>query len=136
MIQTHIKCLVKRTSLYDVQGVFCLLDWIDTVFTSIEAAEMQVEDVMDISFVIDIIGLLLENADHALALMRTIAFCYANFGLLISTKTTRLKICEEILLKPSVFHKFFLSWSFTIRAYFLHLLVCAYIPAVLTSASC
>ena len=73
MIQTHIKCLVKRTSLYDVQGVFCLLDWVDSVFTQIETAEMQVEDVMDVSYVIDMVELLLENADHALALMRTVA---------------------------------------------------------------
>ena len=73
MIQTHIKCLIKRTSLYDVQGVFCLLDWLDSVFAQVESAELQVEDVMDVSFVIDMVALLLENADHALALMRTVA---------------------------------------------------------------
>jgi hypothetical protein len=31
------------------------------------------------------------------------------------------------LLNPAVFEKLFLSWSFTIRAYFLHLLVCEYL---------
>ena len=34
-----------------------------------------------------------------------------------------MRFCEEILLKPKIFIKLFLSWSFTIRAYFLHLLV-------------
>ncbi|EPQ29309.1 uncharacterized protein PFL1_03064 [Pseudozyma flocculosa PF-1] len=123
MLGLHIKCLVKRTSLYDVQGVFCLLDWLDGVLGHIDQAELIGEGLIDVSFVITTIGLLLEEADHALALMRTIAFCYANFGVLTATKDNRTRFCEEILLKPKVFNKLFLSWSFTIRAYFLHLLV-------------
>lgn len=50
-------------------------------------------------------------------------FCYTNFAVLVSTKANRTRFCEEILLKPAIFQKLFLSWSFTIRAYFLHLLV-------------
>lgn len=40
-----------------------------------------------------------------------------------STTKNRVRFCEEILLHPKIFQKLFLSWSFTIRAYFLHLLV-------------
>ncbi|KAN0064525.1 hypothetical protein ACQY0O_002153 [Thecaphora frezii] len=123
MLGLHIKCLVKRTSLYDVQGVFCLLDWLDGVLGHMDQADLAGEGLIDISFIITTIGLLLEDADHALALMRTIAFCYANFGVLTATKDNRTRFCEEILLKPKIFNKLFLSWSFTIRAYFLHLLV-------------
>lgn len=43
--------------------------------------------------------------------------------MLTSTSKNRTKFCEEILLHPRIFQKLFLSWSFTIRAYFLHLLV-------------
>ncbi len=123
MLGLHIKALIKRTSLYDVQGVFCLLDWLDGVISHMDSNDLINEGLVDISFIITTIGMLLENADHALALMRTIAFCYANFGVLTSTTENRIYFCEQILLKPSVFHKLFLSWSFTIRAYYLHLLV-------------
>lgn len=123
ILGTHIKCLVKRTSLYDVQSVFCLLDWLDGVLGHMDAVELPIETLVDVDFLIDMIRLLLNNADHALALMRTIAFCYSNFAVLISTVEHRKKFCEGILLDRPVFHKLFLSWSFTIRAYFLHLLV-------------
>ncbi|SPO26055.1 uncharacterized protein UTRI_02329 [Ustilago trichophora] len=123
MLGLHIKALIKRTSLYDVQGVFCLLDWLDGVISHMDSNDLINEGLVDISFIITTIGMLLENADHALALMRTIAFCYANFGVLTATTENRIYFCEQILLKPNVFHKLFLSWSFTIRAYYLHLLV-------------
>lgn len=73
MLGVHVKCLVKRTSLYDVQSVFCLLDWLDGVLSHIDSAELHTESLVDISFVIEMIQLLLRDADHALALMRTIA---------------------------------------------------------------
>lgn len=53
-------------------------------------------------------------------------FCYSNFAVLSSTMKNRTRFCEEILLDRHIFEKLFLSWSFTIRAYFLHLLVCEY----------
>lgn len=123
MLGVHVKCLVKRTSLYDVQGVFCLLDWLDGVLGHMDAAELEVGKLIDIDFLITTIAQLLANADHALALMRTIAFCYSNFAVLIGTATHRRRFCQEILLDRAIFFKLFLSWSFTIRAYFLHLLV-------------
>lgn len=123
MLGVHIQTLIQRTSLYDVQGVFCLLDWLDGVLGHMDAAELSIERLVNIDFLITTLGLLLEKADHALALMRAIAFSYSNFAVLISTVEHRRRFCEEILLKPSIFHKLFLSWSFTIRAYFLHLLV-------------
>lgn len=123
MLGIHVKCLIKRTSLYDVQGVFCLLDWLDGVLSHMESADFPIERLIDIEFVIETVWLLLKDADHALALMRTIAFCYSNFAVLTSTSKNRIRFCEEILLNPKIFQKLFLSWSFTIRAYFLHLLV-------------
>lgn len=123
MLGIHVKCLVKRTSLYDVQGVFCLLDWMDGVLSHMETAELPAEQFIDIDFLLDTISLLLTHADHALALMRTVAFCYSNFAVLTSTTRHRTRFCEEILLNGRIFQKLFLSWSFTIRAYFLHLLV-------------
>jgi hypothetical protein len=123
MLDVHIKCLVKRTSLYDVQGVFCLLDWLDGVLGHMESAEIVVSEYVDIDFLLQTIWLLLKDADHALALMRTIAFCYSNFAILTATTAHRQRFFEEILLNPRIFSKLFLSWSFTIRAYFLHLLV-------------
>ncbi|UZJ52585.1 hypothetical protein CBS101457_001905 [Exobasidium rhododendri] len=123
MLSIHIKSLIKRTSLYDVQGVFCLLDWLDGVLSHMESAEFPIERLVDIDFIIETIWLLLKDADHALALMRTIAFCYSNFAVLTSTSRNRIRFCEEILLNAQIFQKLFLSWSFTIRAYFLHLLV-------------
>ncbi|KAK0559454.1 hypothetical protein OC844_004400 [Tilletia horrida] len=123
MLGVHVKSVVKRTSLYDAEGVFCLLDWLDGIISHMDAAELPVDGLLDVDFVIDTVSMLLNTADHALALMRTIAFCYSNFGVLTGHKDTRLRFCERILLEPSVFHKLFLSWSVTIRAYFLHLLV-------------
>lgn len=73
MLGIHIKSLIKRTSLYDVQGVFCLLDWLDGVLGHMETAELPVERLVDVEFIIETTWLLLKDADHALALMRTIA---------------------------------------------------------------
>ncbi|KAL9938573.1 hypothetical protein V8E36_002292 [Tilletia maclaganii] len=123
MLAVHVKSVVKRTSLYDAEGVFCLLDWLDGIISHMDAADLPVDSWLDISFLIEMVSMLLHTADHALALMRTIAFCYSNFAVLTGHKDTRLRFCERILLDPSVFHKLFLSWSVTIRAYFLHLLV-------------
>ncbi|CAD6938652.1 unnamed protein product [Tilletia controversa] len=123
MLGVHVKSVVKRTSLYDAEGVFCLLDWLDGIISQMDAAELPVDTFLDVDFLIDMVSMLLNTADHALALMRTIAFCYSNFAVLTSHKDTRLRFCESILLEPVIFHKLFLSWSVTIRAYFLHLLV-------------
>ncbi|KAE8216792.1 hypothetical protein CF327_g1, partial [Tilletia walkeri] len=123
MLGVHVKSVVKRTSLYDAEGVFCLLDWLDGIISHMDAAELPVDTFLDVDFLIDMVSMLLNTADHALALMRTIAFCYSNFAVLTSHKDARLRFCERILLEPVVFHKLFLSWSVTIRAYFLHLLV-------------
>ena len=73
MIDTQIKTLFRRTSLWDVQGVFCLLDWTDFVFATIEASDWGVDEVVDLSFVLDVVEMLLEKSDHAVTLMRTIA---------------------------------------------------------------
>lgn len=73
MLNVHVKCLVGRTSLYDVQGVFCLLDWLDGVLSHMENAELPIGTFIDIDFLLHTIWLLFRDADHALALMRTIA---------------------------------------------------------------
>lgn len=76
MVDTQIKTLFRRTSLWDVQGVFCLLDWTDSLFAAIEAADWGVDEVVDLSFVLDVVEMLLEKSDHAVTLMRTIAVRY------------------------------------------------------------
>ena len=93
MLGLHIKCLVKRTSLYDVQGVFCLLDWLDGVLNHMDQADLLAEGLIDVSFIITTIGMLLEDADHALALMRTIAVSYSLIYLVL------LRV-EEIMTEP------------------------------------
>lgn len=122
-IQLHLSCLIKRTSLYDVQGIFCLWDWIDALMQQIASAGLPILPVIDLGLVISVARQILLEADHAVALMRTLAFCYGNFGLLISTASTRQALVDDTLLSPPIFTKLFLSWSFTIRAYFLHTLV-------------
>lgn len=74
----HIKCLIRRTSLYDVQGVFCLLDWLDGVLSHMENAELPPEKLIDVEFIVQTVWMLLRDADHALALMRTIAVSPGN----------------------------------------------------------
>ena len=78
MLGAHVKCLLKRTSLYDVQGVFCVMDWLDGVLIHIDTAELHAESLIDIDFIIETVGLLLREADHALALMRTVAVSIAS----------------------------------------------------------
>lgn len=122
-VQLHLACLIKRTSLYDVQGVFCLWDWVDTLLEQLTTLGWPVASIVDLEFVVLVVRRILAEADHAVALMRTLSFCYGNFGLLMSSTSLRTLLVEETLLQEEIFTKLFLSWSCTIRAYFLHLLV-------------
>lgn len=122
-IQWHLALLVNRTSLYDVQGIFCLLDWIDALLDSLVFHRMQVHLVIDMDFLVSVVRRILLETEHTLSLMRALAFCYSNFALLMSTTRHRRQVADEMLLSPPIFSRLLLSWSPAIRTYFLRLIV-------------
>lgn len=93
------------------------------LFERMTTAGLLIQDVVDLDFVAAVVLQVLRDADHTVALMRSLAFVYSNFNLFASTSGLRRRLIEETLLDQAVFTKLFLSWSCTLRSYFLHTIV-------------
>lgn len=121
-IRWHVALLVTRTSLHDVQSVFCLFDWLDSLMDML--SKMRIPSVVvDVDFILHVLRRILLESDHTVTLIRTIAFCYTNFSLFMATSMHRHGLADNTLLALPIFTKLLLSWSPTVRAYFLHMLV-------------
>ncbi|KAF9425125.1 hypothetical protein BGZ94_007816 [Podila epigama] len=103
MLDIWIKTVVTKTSVYDVESVFCLLDFLDMLFAELETRETirlydselsnlpqssgapTVFTPIHVQFILTTLHLLLTSSDHTVTLMRTISFIYQNFSLLTGT---------------------------------------------------
>ncbi|KAF9187305.1 hypothetical protein BGZ50_002018 [Haplosporangium sp. Z 11] len=100
MLDIWIKAVVTKTSVYDVESVFCLLDFLDMLIAELETREcihLYDSDLLavpntagsniisvpiHVQFILSTLHLLLTASDHTVTLMRTISFIYQNFSLL------------------------------------------------------
>ncbi|KAF8938679.1 hypothetical protein BGZ58_000355 [Dissophora ornata] len=141
MLDIWIKAVVTRTSVYDVESVFCLLDFLDMLIAELESRECirlydsELSTVplstgpsaifvpIHVQFLLSTLHLLLTGSDHTVTLMRTISFIYQNFSLLTSTVQTLEQLTLGTLLSPDVFEKCFLHWARNVRLYYMRCLV-------------
>ncbi|KAF9923239.1 hypothetical protein FBU30_006687 [Linnemannia zychae] len=141
MLDIWIKAVVTRTSAYDVESVFCLLDFLDMLIAELESRESirlydsELSTVplntgpniifvpIHVQFILSTLHLLLKASDHTVTLMRTISFIYQNFSLLTGTVETLEQLTLGTLLCPDVFEKCFLHWARNVRLYYMRCLV-------------
>ncbi|CAG8584763.1 6060_t:CDS:10 [Dentiscutata erythropus] len=152
MCNVWVKAVVKRTNLYDVEGVFCLLDFIDTLVMELDTRDNAIissepttpnsantsvssdsssspfsppnlTNILDITFYISLINLLLNQTDHTITILRTISFVYTQFSLLTSQPAYLKQLVKQILLDEETFERMFCHWSRNVRIYFMRLLI-------------
>ncbi|RIA81284.1 hypothetical protein C1645_790746 [Glomus cerebriforme] len=148
MCNIWIKAVVKKTNMYDVEGVFCLLDFIDTLIIELDTRDNFVSsepmiphsissdsstssqfiapnliNILDIPFYVSLTKLLLEQSDHSITILRTISFIYTHFFLLTSQPAYLKQLVKEILLNEDMFEILFCHWSRNVRIYYMRLLV-------------
>ncbi|RIB16117.1 hypothetical protein C2G38_2247229 [Gigaspora rosea] len=152
MCNVWVKAVVKRTNLYDVEGVFCLLDFIDTLIMELDTRDNTViasepttpnsantsvssdsfsspfsppnlTNILDITFYISLINLLLNRSDHTITILRTISFVYTQFSLLTSQPAYLKQLVKQIILDEEMFERMFCHWSRNVRIYFMRLLI-------------
>ncbi|KAF9109840.1 hypothetical protein BGX27_007140 [Mortierella sp. AM989] len=141
MLDIWIKAAVTKTSVYDVESVFCLLDFLDMLVAELESREcIRLYDSesstiplnagsnirfvpIHVQFILSTLHLLLTGSDHTVTLVRTISFIYQNFSLLTSTISALEQLTLGTLLSPEVFEKCFLHWARNVRLYYMRCLV-------------
>ncbi|KAG0236182.1 hypothetical protein BGW41_000543 [Actinomortierella wolfii] len=143
MLDIWIRAVVTKTSVYDVESVFCLLDFIDALISEMESREgirLYDRDLswstnsltvaqgahmvpINVSFLLTTIHVLLTGSDHTVTLMRTLSFVYQNFALLTSTVSSLEQLVLGTLLSTQVFEKCFLHWGRNVRLYYMRCLV-------------
>ncbi|KAF9329419.1 hypothetical protein BG006_007490 [Podila minutissima] len=141
MLDIWIKAVVTKTSVYDVESVFCLLDFLDMLIAELETRETirlydsELSNVplnsgpssifvpIHVQFILTTLHLLLTSSDHTVTLMRTISFIYQNFSLLTGTIQSLEQLTLGTLLSPPVFEKCFLHWARNVRLYYMRCLV-------------
>ncbi|KAK3819666.1 MAG: hypothetical protein J3Q66DRAFT_399125 [Benniella sp.] len=141
MLDIWIKAVVTKTSVYDVESVFCLLDFLDMLIAELESREsIRLYDSelstappntgaggvfvpIHVQFILTTVHLLLTTSDHTVTLMRTLSFVYQNFSLLTSTVQSLEQLTLGTLLSPNVFEKCFLHWARNVRLYYMRCLI-------------
>ncbi|KAG0328624.1 hypothetical protein BG004_002500 [Podila humilis] len=141
MLDIWIKAVVTKTSVYDVESVFCLLDFLDMLIAELESRESirlydsELSSVplnsgpssifvpIHVQFILTTLHLLLSSSDHTVTLMRTISFIYQNFSLLTGTIQSLEQLTLGTLLSPPIFEKCYLHWARNVRLYYMRCLV-------------
>ncbi|CAJ0644313.1 12217_t:CDS:2 [Entrophospora sp. SA101] len=80
-------------------------------------------NIIDVSFYISLVQILLKNSDHSITILRTISFIYTHFTLLTSKPNHLKHLVKDTLLNEQIFEQMFCHWSRNIRIYYMRLLV-------------
>lgn len=119
-----LKAVTKKTSLFDHNACFVLLDFVEDVASIISAYCQTINqpDLLDWDFWLDVCQQMMQS-NNSLTEVRVFAFIFAVWDAINGTNDTRERLCLGILLHESVFYKYFSHWSSMVRAYF-HRLLC------------
>ncbi|GAA5890657.1 hypothetical protein JCM6882_000614 [Rhodosporidiobolus microsporus] len=140
MLPVWIRACVKRTSMWDVRGVFLVLDLMEGLIYTLaypparsaeeeddESATIKPDEryiaLLAIPFLFDVLTVLLKQADSTVVLLRSISFLYAHFEVFTLRPSDRKRLCEEILLDRTLFERLLLFWNAGVRGYFIRLIV-------------
>jgi hypothetical protein len=121
MVDLWTKNLITKTSLYAPKGVFCLFDLLDGLVDPIQWGD--VHSPLDVPYLIGLFRLILNEAEHALTLVKVIAFIFTHWEILTARPEDRRELCMDILLDKKLFERLLLFWSQSVRSYVLRLVV-------------
>jgi hypothetical protein len=132
MLDLWTKNLVSKTSLYAPKGVFCLFDLLDGIVDpplDYVTGERRLTEtsLLDVPHLIHVIRLVLTQGEHALTLVKVIAFVFTHWEVLTARHEDRKELCLELLLEKDLFERLLLFWSQSVRSYALRLVVSALI---------
>ncbi|KAL7423767.1 hypothetical protein Q5752_001351 [Cryptotrichosporon argae] len=129
MMDYWAKSLIGKTSLYAPKGVFCLFDLLDgivdppaEVVTELSTTA-PAESLLDVAYVIHTVRVVLTQGEHALTLVKVIAFVFTHWEVLTAHADDRRELCLELLLEKQLFERLLLFWSQSVRSYILRLVV-------------
>ena len=131
-----VKQLVTKTSLYAPKGVFSLFDLLDGVvdppFDPV-SGERQLREIslLDVPHLIHVVRLILTQGEHALTIVKVIAFVFTHWEVLTAVPDDRRELCLDLLLEKKLFERLTLFWSQSVRSYVLRLVVSRLPPSVL-----
>lgn len=128
MLDLWTKNLISKTSLYAPKGVFCLFDLLDGIvdppLDHITGERRLTEtSLLDVSHLIHVIRLVLLEGEHALTLVKVIAFVFTHWEVLTARHEDRKELCLDLLLGKELFERLLLFWSQSVRSYVLRLVV-------------
>ncbi|WWC86062.1 uncharacterized protein L201_000933 [Kwoniella dendrophila CBS 6074] len=136
MIDVWTKNLISKTSLYAPKGVFSLFDLLDGIVDppfettgfinglDIQQPQQQpIYSLLDIPHLIHVIRMILTEGEHALTLVKTIAFVFTHWEVLTARPEDREELCLGLLLQKDLFERLLLFWSQSVRSYILRLVV-------------
>ncbi|GAA5824324.1 hypothetical protein JCM11251_000377 [Rhodosporidiobolus azoricus] len=140
MLPVWIRACVKRTSMWDVRGVYLVLDLIEgLIYTLAYPPARPTEDddsdapaprpderfidLLALPFIFDVLATIFKNADGTVTLLRALSFAYAHFEVFTLRPSDRKRLCEDILLDRALFERLLLFWNAGVRGYFIRLIV-------------
>jgi hypothetical protein len=138
MIDVWTKSIISKTSLYAPKGVFSLFDLLDGIvdppfdtsqplnhLSTIVPAQPSpfAESLLDVPHLIYVIRLILTQGEHALTLVKVIAFVFTHWEVLTARAEDRRELCLGLLLTKDLFERLTLFWSQSVRSYTLRLVV-------------
>lgn len=121
MVDVWMKNLISKTSLFSPKGVFCLFDLVDGLVDPV--VFNAVHSPLDVPYLIGIVRTVLNNAEHALTMVKVIAFVFTHWEILTARPEDRRELCLSILLERRTFERLLLFWSQSVRSYVLRLVV-------------
>jgi len=128
MLDLWTKNLIGKTSLYAPKGVFCLFDLLDGIvdppmdFVTGER-RLAESSLLDVPHLIHVIRMVLTEGEHALTLVKVVAFVFTHWEVLTARHEDRKELCLELLLEKDLFERLLLFWSQSVRSYVLRLVV-------------
>lgn len=125
IIDLWSKSIIQKTSLYAPKGVFSLFDLLDGIVDPpMDPLTGQVQTpTLDIPHLIYVVRLVLNEGEHALTLVKVIAFVFTHWEVLTADPEDRRELCLDILLQKDLFERLLLFWSQSVRSYVLRLVV-------------
>lgn len=130
MLDHWTKNLIGKTSLYAPKGIFSLFDLLDGIadppLDPISGQRcLTAQSLLDVPHLIYVIRLILTEGEHALTLVKVIAFVFTHWEVLTAQPEDRKELCLELLLERKIFERLLLFWSQSVRSYVLRLVVSA-----------
>lgn len=119
-----LKTVTRKTSLFDHNACFVLMDLAQEFVTVIASYSEQVNrpDLVDWDFWLNVFVQMLQS-NNSLTEVRAFAFWFTMWDSVCATEKYKERLCMDLLLEDSTFYRYFNHWSAMVRAYF-HRLLC------------